>query len=230
MGKSTLKEYFSFSKKERTAVIILIIIIAFSIAAPYFFAKSYKPITVDQNLEAFLTTKQQQSESKFNNDDSVNSTEQNKLQLFYFDPNTLDSAGWKKLGLRDKTIQTILHYRSKGGHFKNAEDIRKIYGLRKSDADALVPYIKIANSNTQKNTTTAVQLPASKKININAATAEDFKNLPGIDDALSNRIIKFRTVMHGFTSIYDIKKTYGLPDSTFQKIRPYLFLPDSSKH
>lgn len=229
MSKLFWKEYFSFSKKERIAIIILIIIIAISIALPYFFTQSYKPIIVDQKLEAALTIKQKQ-EDKFADTDSINTTETSKLQPFYFDPNTLDSSGWKKLGLRAKTIQTILHYRSKGGYFKTPEDIRKIYGLRKNEADALVPYVKIANDKIQKNYINSTQTVNSKKININTATAADFKTLPGIDDVLSNRIIKFRTVMHGFTSIYDIKKTYGLPDSTFQKIRPYLFLPDASKH
>ena len=35
--------------------------------------------------------------------------------LFEFDPNTINEAGWKRLGLRDKTIQTIQNYLNKGG-------------------------------------------------------------------------------------------------------------------
>ena len=31
-------------------------------------------------------------------------------ELFAFDPNILDAAGWKKLGLRDKTINTIQNF------------------------------------------------------------------------------------------------------------------------
>jgi DNA uptake protein ComE-like DNA-binding protein len=46
--------------------------------------------------------------------------------------------------------------------------------------------------------------------------------LPGIGDVLSKRIVKFRNSIHGFKSIDDIKKTYGLSDSTFQIILPYL--------
>ena len=60
------------------------------------------------------------------------------------------------------------------------------------------------------------------KIEINTATEEDFKALPGIGDVLSKRIIKFRTSIHGFKSVDDISRTYGLSDSTFQLILPYL--------
>ncbi|ULT43472.1 hypothetical protein KRR40_08600 [Niabella defluvii] len=39
--------------------------------------------------------------------------------LFSFDPNTLDADGFKKLGLRDKTIRTLLNYRNKGADSAN---------------------------------------------------------------------------------------------------------------
>jgi hypothetical protein len=52
-----------------------------------------------------------------------------KGELFYFDPNTLSAEGWKKLGLRDKTIHTIQNYLGKGGILRNPEDLQKVYGL-----------------------------------------------------------------------------------------------------
>ena len=44
-----------------------------------------------------------------------------KGELFYFDPNTISTSDWKRLGLRDKTIKTIENYLSKGGHFYKPE-------------------------------------------------------------------------------------------------------------
>ena len=97
----------------------------------------------------------------------------------------------------------------------------------------MIPYIKI-NSTKNNNAFHTEQKPQTtinssiknnpKKININAATAEDFKSLPGIGDVLGNRIVKFRNAIHGFKTIDDVKKTYGLSDSTFQSIKPYLVL------
>ena len=44
-------------------------------------------------------------------------SKQPKGELFYFDPNTLTVEGWKKLGIREKTANTIQNYISKGGKF-----------------------------------------------------------------------------------------------------------------
>lgn len=245
MSKGFWKDYFSFSKKERIAIVILLSIIIVFVILPYFFTPDFKKPYVDEQLQKQLTALQYNQRSKDSNDneqiafvhDTTIEGSKTQLHLFYFDPNTLDQNGWKKLGLNNKIIQTILNYRNKGGYFKHAEDIRKIYGLKKEEADSLIPYIKI-ESKTAKETTTEKNVVASKdqirvftgikKIDINTATAEDFKSLPGIGDVLSNRIVKFRNAIHGFKSVEDIKKTYGLPDSTYNYILPYLTISDSS--
>jgi competence ComEA-like helix-hairpin-helix protein len=46
--------------------------------------------------------------------------------------------------------------------------------------------------------------------------------LPGIGSKLAYRIINFRDKLGGFHSVDQVGETYGLPDSTFQKIKPYL--------
>ncbi len=251
MKKGTWKDYFSFSKKERIAVVILLIIIAVFIALPYFFSPSFKKPAEDVKLEQQLNAMQPKNTAKKFYADSNNynaatpfvsadETENIKAELFYFDPNTLDADGWKRLGVKDKTVQTILNYLHKGGQFRKPEDIRKIYGLRKEQADAFIPYIQIRLSATQTNKTQPREsipsnnnnsYPASKpkkQIDINTATVEEWKSLPGIGDVLSNRIVKFRNAIHGFKSVDDLKRTYGLKDSTFQIILPYLKMTDST--
>jgi competence ComEA-like helix-hairpin-helix protein len=59
-------------------------------------------------------------------------------------------------------------------------------------------------------------------IDINQANHEQFQQLPGIGAGYANKIVNFREKLGGFYSIEQIKETYGLPDSTFQKIRPFL--------
>lgn len=59
---------------------------------------------------------------------------------------------------------------------------------------------------------------------INAADTSPYIALPGIGSKLSKRIIAFRERLGGFCSIDQIAGTYFLPDSTFQKIKPYLIV------
>ncbi len=244
MKKDAWRDYFIFSKKERVAIIILFFIMAVFIVLPYFYSADKQTPVIDDKLKQQIAQLETGNENpKLNaENDSENLSQQSytassakqssKISLFYFDPNTLDQQGWKQLGLSDKTINTIINYRSKGGHFQKAEDIRKIYGIQQQDADRLIPYIQIKTDTRHQNvykkdTTVLIKAPLiyTKKIStidINTATAEEWKALPGIGDVLSNRIVKFRTKCGGFTSIDDLKKTYGLQDSTFQMIREYL--------
>lgn len=241
MIKGTWKDYFSFTKKERNAVFILLTILVLLIVAPYLVPAKKMTISIDENLQQQLDKYLQQHprENRYETTsftDSVPDTQTTSHELFAFDPNTLNKEGFKKLGLSDKVANTIINYRNKGGYFKTAGDIRKIYGLSKTDADRLVKYIKIASSkNSQLEERQEIRQPASykqtacKPINVNTATAEEWKTLPGIGEVLGNRIVKFRAKLGSFKSIDDIRKTYGLSDSTFQVIRPYLILRDSAQ-
>ena len=61
---------------------------------------------------------------------------------------------------------------------------------------------------------------------INSATVDEWKAFPGVGDVLANRIVKFRNSMGGFKSVEQVAKTYGLSDSVFQVIRPYLYIKE----
>lgn len=222
MAKHNWKDYFTFSKKERNGAIIFLAVIGGVIAFPLFFTKNKKEPsenTADKNLLAELPKDDYSS----NDDWKENAAAPAKINtdaLHSFDPNTISKEEWIKFGLPEKTANTIINYTSKGGRFYKSEDIRKIWGLRPEEADALIPFINIPNSggrNTYQRS--GKNYPV---IDINKATAEEWKALPGIGDVLSERIVKFRTTIGGFSSIEDIKKVYGISDATFELIQPYL--------
>jgi competence protein ComEA len=241
MHKTHLKDWFVFSKRERRAVTVLLCLLGLVMVLPYFVPDKKTNIHIDKELQAELDQyktehPQNNNQVKFINVSDTTVEDTVTKTVFYFDPNTLDEDGFAKLGLNQKTIHTLINYRSKGGYFKTPEDIRKIYGLSKADADRLIPYVRIASSGKKQTTVTKNEQPATaqsethqlKKININTATAEDWKAFPGIGDVIANRIVKYRTSMGGFKSVEQVGKTYGLSDSVFQQIKPYLLLKDST--
>jgi len=162
-----------------------------------------------------------------------------KGELFYFDPNSITGTEWKRLGLRDKTIKTIENYRSKGGRFYKPEDLQRIYGLHNDEYERLKPYIKIESNAPKTNETLVSPRPKDETqptktyaarysvIDVNTADTTAFISLPGVGSKLAARIITFREKLGGFYSIEQIGETYGLPDSTFQKIKQYLKLDNS---
>lgn len=158
-----------------------------------------------------------------------------KGELFYFDPNTLPEEGWKKLGIREKTISTIRNYISKGGKFYKPEDIGKIWGLHEEEISRLMPYVRIAemaaadpagSKNNGFNKTYDKPKYTAAAVDVNLADSTAFISLPGIGSKLANRIISFREKLGGFYRIEQVAETFGLPDSTFQKIRDKLQLAD----
>ena len=56
-------------------------------------------------------------------------------------------------------------------------------------------------------------------ININTATAEELRTLPGIGDAVSGKIVDYRQKNGNFKRIEDIMKVSGIKDKLFAKIK-----------
>ncbi|MET3874659.1 helix-hairpin-helix domain-containing protein [Chitinophaga sp. OAE865] len=65
-------------------------------------------------------------------------------------------------------------------------------------------------------------------IDINLADSTAWQSLPGIGPGFARRIIAFRDRLGGFYSVEQVAECYGLPDSTFQKIQPFLQIGSSS--
>ena len=229
--KRIIKEYFTFSRKEKVAVIILLLLIVVFIFLPYLFEiKKAKP-SVDEELQKQLVKWRQNKtlpdSLNGENDSSTHSSAELKFKLFLFDPNVLDAAGWEKLGIRNNVIHTILNYRNKGGKFYQPEDIRKIWGLQKVDADRIIPFARIKiESHQYKSNDFQHQSTSNQKsigiLDINTATVEQLMQVQGISISMSYRIINYRDKLGGFWNVLQLKQTYGMTDSIYQLIIPFL--------
>ncbi|QNA43813.1 ComEA family DNA-binding protein [Lacibacter sediminis] len=249
-----VKEYFSFTKKERNAIIILgSLALLFSLLPTLFpfLVKSDIELVVDTAAQRELTAleilpdKNEQSTASYSDADLYQPKEsrfekyrreKTAGELFAFDPNAATAEEWKRLGLRDKTIQTILKYRTKGGKFYKAADLQRIYGLHSDEYKRLAPYIQIETiaKPVREPAIVSNEIKTDRKeynaavVDINHADTTTWKQLKGIGSAYARRIVNFRTKLGGFVSIEQVGETYGLPDSVFQKVKQQLRLGSSS--
>ena len=126
------------------------------------------------------------------------------------------------------------NYIAKGGKFYKPEDIGKIWGLHEDKVKRLLPYVQIQDNYPQKKLFETKTFEKSKYIttiiDINTADTTLLIELPGIGSKLSQRIINFRDRLGGFYKVEQIGETYGLPDSTFQKIKARFSIRNSSIH
>jgi competence protein ComEA len=254
MFKKIVSDYFTFTKKERRGTIALLLLIVFFITLPFLYPLFIKSKPADASAFkkeiAALKIKQQDTvrqfvQRNFDEDNYQNyyqPAEKNyaknfKGELFYFDPNTTTAADWQRLGLRDKTIATIQNYLSKGGRFYKPEDIGKIWGLHEDEVQRLIPYVQIAakeNNYPPKNYETKTYEKPERSytaVDVNTADTSAFIALPGIGSKLAQRIINFRDKLGGFYKTEQVAETFGLPDSTFSKIKSRLVLNNTAvKH
>ncbi|HZI01610.1 MAG TPA: helix-hairpin-helix domain-containing protein [Flavisolibacter sp.] len=235
------RSYFGFDKKDRLGALLLLMIILALYALPKVFPKKAStPILEDTAVLAAIDTLKSTTLKHIENDfpDKMGYVEKNyvpdytTIKPFHFNPNTLDLEGWKRLGLPERNAKTIINYRNKGGKFYKREDLQKIWGLPAGFYDHVSAFIDLpasfqhAQFKSEKET---FNTPKKEKIishiNINEADTSALIALPGIGSKLASRIINFRDKLGGFYTPEQIRETYGVPDSTFQKIK-HLFKID----
>lgn len=140
--------------------------------------------------------------------------------LYAFNPNTINATEWATLGLSPKAVSNIINYLSKGGQIRQPDDIAKIYGISPEMAARLMPYITIPATNYITTKAPTTYTPSA--IDISTADTTAWKKLPGIGATLAMRILMYKTRLGGFINTSQIAEVYGMPDSTYQKIKPYL--------
>ncbi len=66
------------------------------------------------------------------------------------------------------------------------------------------------------------KITAPKKINVNAADAEELCELPGIGPVFAARIVEHRKVHGPFEKAEDLTAVEGIGPATLEKIAPYI--------
>ena len=157
-----------------------------------------------------------------------------EISLFDFDPNLIGKDSLLLLGLSGYAAANLLKYRSNGGRFNEASDLKRIYGLDEEKYEKLEPHVRIMTTAKEAIEKQTVK-PKSKKqklalgsIDINLADTTDFKSLRGIGSVYANRMVKFRGSLGGYFSIDQINEVWGISDSLYLAIKPYLKIDTSS--
>lgn len=227
MIRNFLNQYFSFSKAEKNGTLVLVVLIILVLAGYLFLPKIIVNRSTDytdfkKEIEAFeqLISSAEDDvlplmkrEKTFENMDDI--------QFFKFDPNDLSVDKWKRLGLSEKTINTIRKYLRKGGRFYKPEDLKKIYGLKMDWYKRAEPYIKIRKIDSPDIKTSPPVMVNDKKvllIELNSADSLLLTDLQGIGPVLAGRILKYRNLLGGFVRKEQLLEVYGLPYETFENI------------
>jgi competence protein ComEA len=238
-----LKDYFSFNRRERNGVIILVSIIAFLVILPFVLPFFINPPKTDftkfkKDIDAFEKTliasegnsdRQQYKEFDYSSPDK--SIAESKLTPFPFDPNNLPEEQWKAIGLSDKQIKSIKNYEAKGGKFYKKEDFKKMYCITATEYSILEPFITIKEiakpsfksdfKKSEKN---------SKIIELNSADTTELQTLKGIGKYFALKIISYRRLLGGFSNIAQLLEVKGMDTARYELIKNYVSINPAYLH
>jgi len=231
-------DLFYFSRKEKNGIVLILILNLLIYFWPevydYFSNRKTQAIQFEKLPELKVESKGENydsisKENRFEN--NSNTKEKINVNYFEFDPNRCSKDQWMKLGVKEKTAETIMKYVSKGGKFKSSEDLKKIWGLSPTQVKDLMPFVKIISTPTienKKNTNSHFETTNFNKIiDVNTADSLLLESLPGIGPALAGRIIKYRNKLGGFYTREQLKEVWGLPDSVLNKIKEKVIISDN---
>jgi len=214
MIQPSWKDFFLFSNKEIKGIIALGVILLGSVCIKFLFPASTL-------------------ESK-----KMNAT---IPHLFNFDPNTIDSLHAIALGIPEKQVSNLMHYRARGGRFKDKEAFAKLYGLTPSLYASIKPYIIIGNTENMGKQTVPKAYPYKKegkifkesytwKININEASEMEWRQKTLLPEYLIQRIVAYKKYRGAFLKPSELAKIYGLSDTIYQSLREHLVVINNGKY
>ncbi len=166
--KRFIQDYFTFSRNERKGIIILLILIFLLAIANKVIFMFENPAKLDSRLFDSASDKLGMiSDSIVRN--------KNELNLFAFDPNTIDSLSLDTMNLPVKITRNLLKFRRKGGKFFTGEDFRKIRGMTDLVYAQISPFLRFEQ--VQKRPGTDRTEPELFAFDPNTATDADFSRL-----------------------------------------------------
>lgn len=226
-------DFFYYNKWQRVGILILLSVIALLLMArPLFRAQQDPRITVMlsdslfmRKCDSFRSTLREEERRVYSQRTAP------VAELYPFDPNTLDSAGFVRLGLPSWLARNIIRYREKGGRFRTPEKFARIYGLDSARYQRLLPYIRIDSLQFVNEAprfrpdTLARDYPEKFKeqvvIELNGADTATLKRVPGIGSGFASMLVAYRQRLGGYHSVTQLLELRGMTDSLFIRWEPW---------
>ena len=216
--RSFAKEWLAFSKSERQGVWVLIVVVVCAVVIAKVYPEtsvvSADPTLVEEanRINELLVEDVEESYRE----KPIYNASPTPLSLSSFNPNDVSVEQLQNMGIPEKAIKSLMGYRSKGGVFRKAEDIKKLYGITPDLSAALIPFITIPDSLLKKGFKSlfpkrdSVDMADKLPVEINGADSASLLFIKGIGPVLAHKIIAYRNRLGGFYCREQLLDIYGL--------------------
>ena len=217
------KSHFWYHKSQRNGIFILILLIViFQFIIVFVDFYSEEKVNID-TPKVIAFHHQIDSLRKIN-------LENKRLKIFPFNPNYITDYKGAQLGMSLVEIDKLLAFRKTGEFINSRKEFQKVTTISDALLNSISPYFKFPNwvvernQNMQLSTSRDTRLFAKKSkyiltsTDINLAVKEDLKTINGIGEKLSERIIKYRSKLQGFSSLKQLYEVWGLDTEVVGKL------------
>jgi competence ComEA-like helix-hairpin-helix protein len=242
---NVLEDFFGISRKEARGALVMMVFCAMIIWTPFIFrrwvlpfvpAGSPPPERKVLDSIALLLEKQQSSRYREKKRPTAYASMQagKIIKPVRFDPNIASENELTAVGIPAFIARRIEKFRSKGGRFRQKEDLMKIYDFPPDLYAQLERYIVIADrkpvSETTQNNAPGTQSSVSARqevrhgaqpFDINQCDTTALIRLRGIGSKLAQRIVKFRDGLGGFHSASQFNEVYGLDSVALSELKRF---------
>jgi len=156
------------------------------------------------------------------------------LNVTDFDPNDLTEEQWQHLGFSSKQIATILNYKKiVGGRFTSKEQFKKCFAVSPEKFNELESYIVLPENNKEAKSGNFKSfekraVTVTGRFNPDHYSADDWVKM-GFSERQADAILKYKKYLGGsFVSKEKFKECFIISEENFQKISPYLILPEKT--
>lgn len=239
-----LARFFKFSTHEVKGVALLLLLIISIFVLPkvyeYFEDNESTPTLATNelgNLQQKLEQKSKAQKKAYANTDhkdaeNIDHFESNVKTVSLrisknFDPNIISVQEMIAFGMPRFLAERIEKYRSKGGKFKQKEDLAKIYDMDAALYQQLEPFIELPENVTVTKFESKENIAKAKTIerfDINKADTTQLITLKGIASKRAQYIINYREKLGGFFDINQIKEVRGLDSVAVDEILKYSYV------
>ncbi len=150
-----------------------------------------------------------------------------------FDLNKADHAQLLQLpGVGENLAQRIEAYRADHNGFRDVDELRQVRGIGPKQLEKMRPFLRVVpraddervkpDQDTQAHSSGKKPL-LTQPINVNRASGEELRRLPGIGPKLSQRILDARA-KKPFQSVEDLRRVPGIGPKTLERLRPHVVI------
>ena len=215
------KSHFWYTKNQRNGILFLLIIIIFLQLILHF--KNFDSQQLVDLSQPKITSYNKQLDSL-----KKKSSKKKKFKIYPFNPNYISDYKGYQLGMNIDEIDRLLAYREQKLYVNSAKEFQTITKISDSLLQKISPFFKfpdwVQKKNNYKNNqqryipNSRINVSEITTVDINKATLKDFTAIEGVDEYISERIIKYRSKLQGFSFKEQLFEVWGLDELMANKI------------